>query len=243
MSLLTLTGIEARHSGGAVLHNVTLAIEKGEIVTIVGPNGSGKSTLLRVMIGALQPTKGTVVRAPDLRIGYVPQTLHIDPTLPMTVRRFLDLPKRVRSSDASQALEKAGVSGVGQQQMVTLSGGQFQRVLLARAILSRPNLLLLDEATQGLDQPGSASFYRQIDAVRHELGCAVVMVSHELHVVMSASDRVICLNGHICCEGTPDVVTAAPAYRELFGTGTKGALALYRHDHDHDHDHNHKDHA
>ena len=204
MSLLTLTGIEARHSGGAVLHNVTLAIEKGEIVTIVGPNGSGKSTLLRVMIGALQPTKGTVVRAPDLRIGYVPQTLHIDPTLPMTVRRFLDLPKRVRSSDASQALEKAGVSGVGQQQMVTLSGGQFQRVLLARA---------------------------------------VVMVSHELHVVMSASDRVICLNGHICCEGTPDVVTAAPAYRELFGTGTKGALALYRHDHDHDHDHDHKDHA
>ncbi|WP_377507446.1 ATP-binding cassette domain-containing protein [Octadecabacter sp. R77987] len=236
MSLLTMKEIEARHSGGAVLHNVSLTIEKGEIVTIVGPNGSGKSTLLRVMIGALQPTKGSVTRAPDLRIGYVPQSLHIDPTLPMTVRRFLDLPHRVSSQDAAQALEKAGVAGLGQQQMVTLSGGQFQRVLLARAILSRPNLLLLDEATQGLDQPGSASFYRQIDAVRHELGCAVVMVSHELHVVMSASDRVICLNGHICCEGTPDVVTAAPAYRELFGTGTKGALALYRHDHDHDHD-------
>ncbi len=241
MSLLELKGIEARHSAGAVLHNVSLSIEPGEIVTIVGPNGSGKSTLLRIMIGALQPTKGSVTRAPDLRIGYVPQTLHIDPTLPMTVRRFLDLPNRVGAIDAAAALEKAGVAGLGQQQMATLSGGQFQRVLLARAILSRPNLLLLDEATQGLDQPGSASFYRQIDAVRHELGCAVVMVSHELHVVMSASDRVICLNGHICCEGTPDVVTAAPAYRELFGTGTKGALALYRHDHDHDHDHG--DHA
>ena len=124
-------------------------------------------------------------------------------------------------------------------QMSRLSGGQFQRVLLARALIDKPHLLLLDEATQGLDQPGSAAFYSQIEKVRRQTGCTVLMISHELHVVMSASDRVICLNGHVCCEGTPEVVASAPEYRALFGSGTMGALALYRHDHDHDHTHDH----
>ena len=239
MSLIAAEGVDFGHGGQQVLQGVNIALEPGEIVTIVGPNGSGKSTLLRLLIGALTPRKGRVMRAPGLRIGYVPQRLHIDPTLPITVRRFLNLPKKVNADDAEAALRAAGVSGVANRQMSALSGGQFQRVLLARAILAKPQVLMLDEATQGLDQPGSAAFYRQIDDVRRELGCAVLMVSHELHVVMSASDRVICLNGHICCEGTPEVVSAAPAYRELFGTGTGGALALYRHDHDHAHDHHH----
>ena len=123
--------------------------------------------------------------------------------------------------------------------MSQLSGGQFQRVLLARALLGKPDVLILDDATQGLDQLGSARFYRQIEDVCCDLGCAIFMVSHELYVVMSASDRVICLNGHVCCEGTPDVVSAAPAYRKLFGSGTGGALALYRHEHDHHHHHHH----
>ena len=242
MTLLTADKVAVRYGGQSVLDKVTLALTPGEIVTIVGPNGSGKSTLLRVLIGALQPTGGQVTRAKGLKIGYVPQKLHIDPSMPLTVRRFLDLPQKVSDAQAREALETAGLSDLRNRQMGDLSGGQFQRVLLARAILGKPDLLMLDEATQGLDQPGSASFYRQIEAVRQELGCAVLMVSHELHVVMSASDRVICLNGHVCCEGTPEVVSAAPAYRELFGTGTGGALALYRHDHDHhhhDHDHDH----
>ncbi len=236
-AILSATGITAKHGRNTVLHNVDLSLKAGEIVTIVGPNGSGKSTLLRVLIGALRPTKGKVTRKDGLRIGYVPQKLHIDPTMPMTVRRFLDLPTPVSDDDAVHALFTSGAQRVHSQQMASLSGGQFQRVLLARAILGRPDVLMLDEATQGLDQPGSARFYQQIDAVRRELNCAVLMVSHELHVVMSASDRVICLNGHVCCEGTPDVVSAAPAYRELFGTGTGGALALYRHEHDHHHHH------
>ena len=240
MSLLSAKSITVRHGGQTVLHNVDFNVAEAEIVTIVGPNGSGKSSLLRVLIGALDPVTGTVTRAPDLRIGYVPQKLHIDPTMPMTVRRFLNLPVRIDAATAEAALRTAGVPEVGNRQMAALSGGQFQRVLRARALLSRPHVLMLDEATQGLDQPGSASFYRQIEDVRRDIGCAVVMVSHELHVVMSASDRVICLNGHVCCEGTPEVVSAAPAYRELFGSGTGGALALYRHDHDHHHhDHNH----
>jgi zinc transport system ATP-binding protein len=239
MSLLKAENVSVSYGGKHVLDRVSVSLTAGEIVTIVGPNGSGKSTLLRVLIGALNPQKGTVTRASGLRIGYVPQKLQIDPTLPMTVRRFLDLPVRVSEDEAIGALKTAGLPDVGKQQMTQLSGGQFQRVLLARALLSKPQILMLDEATQGLDQPGSASFYRQIEAVRQDIGCAILMVSHELHVVMSASDRVICLNGHVCCEGTPDVVSAAPAYRELFGTGTGGALALYRHEHDHHHNHDH----
>jgi len=239
LTLIAAEGVDVRFGSRAVLRGVSIRIERGEIVTIVGPNGSGKSTLLRVLIGAQATAAGRVLRSAGLRVGYVPQRLHIDPTLPLTVRRFLDLPVRAPDAEAERALEDAGAGAIGPRQMADLSGGQLQRVLLARATLHAPDILMLDEPTQGLDQPGSAAFYRSLEAVRDRLGCAVLMVSHDLHVVMSASDRVVCLNGHVCCEGTPAVVSAAPAYRELFGTGTRGALALYRHEHTHDHDHGH----
>ena len=235
MALISAENVDVRHGATRAVFGVSMAIEPKEIVTIVGPNGSGKSTLLRALIGAVAPHSGTITRAPKLRVGYVPQKLQIDPTLPLTVRRFLNLPKRVPAAVARAALKRTGVDALESRQLSALSGGQLQRVLLARAILNDPHLLVLDEATQGLDQPASADFYRLIETLRDDLGCGVLMVSHELHVVMSATDRVICLNGHICCEGSPEVVTAAPAYRELFGTGTGGALALYRHTHDHDH--------
>ena len=239
MSLVALRGVSVRFGHDTVLRDVDLDVRAGEIVTVVGPNGSGKSTLLRVVIGAQRPSGGRVERAPRLAIGYVPQRLFVDRTLPLTVRRFLGLPTRRARAVVADALARAEVPSLAERQMSELSGGQFQRVLLARALLARPDLLVLDEATQGLDQGGSASFYRRVEAVRDELGCAVLMVSHELHVVMSASDRVVCLNGHVCCEGTPDVVSSAPEYRSLFGSGTGGALALYRHEHDHAHDHAH----
>lgn len=237
--LIATRGLTVKLGGRTVLDDVNFEIRAGEIVTIVGPNGSGKSTFLRALIGALPPAAGRVERAPGLRIGYVPQKLAIDGALPITVQRFLGLPRRIDAAEADRALDRAGAPGLKDRQMVDLSGGQFQRVLLARALLERPQLLLLDEATQGLDQPGSAAFYRQIEEVRQTMGCAVVMVSHDLHVVMAASDRVLCMNGHICCEGTPEIVASAPEYRALFGTGTKGALALYRHEHGHSHDHDH----
>ncbi len=242
MSLVRIEGLALRLAGRTVLKGVDLTIDPAEIVTIVGPNGSGKSSLLRAIIGALPPAAGRVTLQPGLRIGYMPQKLSIDPTLPLTVGRFLNLPTKVSRAEAQAALAEAGAGDLMRRQMVDLSGGQFQRVLLARAVLNRPHLLILDEATQGLDQPGSADFYRQIEKLRRDLGCAVLMVSHELHVVMAASDRVVCLNGHICCEGAPEQVASAPEYRALFGTGTGGALALYRHEHSHRHDHDH-DHA
>ncbi len=240
MSLISTNNLKLVLGGQIVLDGVSIAIERGEIVTIVGPNGSGKSSLLRALIGALKPAGGSITRAEGLRIGYVPQKLQIDATLPLTVQGFLNLPRRQDRAIVTSALNRAGVPDLAKRQMADLSGGQFQRVLLARALLNTPDILILDEATQGLDQPGAAAFYHQIEDVRRDMGCAVVMVSHDLHVVMAASDRVLCLNGHVCCEGTPEIVADAPEYRALFGTGTQGALALYRHEHTHSHDHTHK---
>jgi zinc transport system ATP-binding protein len=239
MSLIAAEHVCVRFGGAEVLHDITMHVDAGEIVTIVGPNGSGKSTLLRALLGIVSAAEGRVTRQPALRIGYVPQRLHIDRTMPMTAQRFLSLPVRQARAATDAALARVGVPDVALKQMTDLSGGQFQRVLLARALLTLPQLLVLDEPTQGLDQSGEAGFYRLIEDVRRETGCAVLMVSHDLHVVMSASDRVICLNGHVCCEGTPRVVSNAPEYRALFGLGTQGALALYQHDHDHDHTHDH----
>jgi zinc transport system ATP-binding protein len=242
MTLIAAEHLDVRLGQAVVLSGISLQVRPAEIVTILGPNGSGKSTLLRALLGIIPASGGRVLRQAGLRVGYVPQRLMIDRSLPMTVRRFLSLPTRCTDAQATASLARVGLPGVEQRQMVDLSGGQFQRVLLARALLSDPQLLVLDEPTQGLDQAGEAGFYKLIAEVRESTGAAVLMVSHDLHVVMAASDRVICLNGHICCEGTPRVVSNAPEYRALFGLGTQGALALYQHEHDHSHDHGHHDH-
>lgn len=223
-------------SQDTVLQGVDFRIDPQEIVTVVGPNGSGKSSLVRALLGHMPLAAGQVARKKGLRIGYVPQRVQVDTTIPMTVRRFLSLPRRVSDAVAARVLARTGVEGIGARQLTQLSGGQFQRVLLARALLHDPHLLVLDEPTQGLDQPGIVAFYRLIEEVRRQTGAAVLMVSHDLLVVMRASDRVICLNGHVCCEGTPQHVSTAPEYRALFGAGSEGTLALYQHHHDHDHD-------
>ena len=237
MNLITIEGLTVTYGGVTALENVSLDINAGEIVTIVGPNGSGKTSLLKAIIGAVTPLEGSVRIKQGLKIGYVPQRLSLDPTLPISVGKFMRLTNKVDKKSCAITLRQAGVPELADKQISELSGGQLQRVLLARALLGAPEILILDEATQGLDQPGSADFYRHIEKVRKETGCAVLMISHDLHVVMSTSDRVICLNGHICCSGTPETVVATPEYQELFGTETNGALALYRHSHDHKHDH------
>ena len=234
--LISLNSVTLGYDGKIVLRDIDLTVKRGEIITIVGPNGSGKTSMMRALIGALVPTTGSIVRSRTLRLGYVPQKLNIDHSFPITLRRFLSVPKRINPEQVTEAASLVGMGDFLDQQIATLSGGQFQRALLARAIIDAPDLLLLDEPTQGLDQNGSARFYQLIADLKEKLDCAIVLVSHDLHVVMSASDRVICLNGHICCEGTPSVVSSAPEYRALFGSGTQGALAIYQHQHDHVHD-------
>ncbi len=190
----------------------------------------------------IDASSGTLTRVAGLRVGYVSQKLELTKILPLTVRRFFEIAHRVSNEHIQTICLKISIEHLLDKQIVELSGGQLQRVLLARAALNSPHLLILDEPTQGLDQQGLADFYCQIEDLRNDMGCAVLMVSHELHVVMSASDRVICLSGHVCCEGAPDVVSSKPEYRALFGTGTQGTLALYRdvHDHKHDHDQEHE---
>jgi zinc transport system ATP-binding protein len=236
--LLEARDLVLTRDGRLVLDRVSLAVAAGEIVTLVGPNGSGKTSLVRCLIGALKPDAGRIQRKPGLWIGYVPQKLAFERAIPMSVGRYLSLAGGT-ASERTALLARVGLPGAEDRQIADLSGGQHQRALLAAALIGKPDILVLDEAAQGLDQPAEAAFYRLIEEVRNEMGCAILMVSHDLHVVMSASDRVICLNGHVCCEGTPTIVSNAPEYRRLFGYGTEGALALYRHEHDHSHDHDH----
>ena len=234
--LIKISSLDVKYGYKTVLKNMNLTLDAGEIVTIVGPNGSGKTTLFKAIIGAIPISKGKIYTKPNLRIGYVPQYLKIDQTLPITVERFLKLAHKNfnRSLDKIEAL--LGSKDLLNFQVNNLSGGQMQRVLLARALINNPEILLLDEATRGLDQPGVASFYRKIENIRNSTNCAILMISHDLHVVMSSSNRVICVNGHICCEGAPESVATSPEYKALFGSDVDGTFALYRHHHDHKHD-------
>lgn len=241
MKLIEVENLSLKYGPNTVLKSVDLSIDPGEIITVIGPNGSGKSSLLRSLLGAKQPASGRIKRKPNLRIGYVPQRLMVEANMPLTVRRFLSLPTRHKANEITEMLKRVGVEGFESRQLTALSGGQFQRVLLARALLGKPEILMLDEPTQGLDQTGIVAFYQLLEDVRREIGCAVLLVSHDLHVVMSASDRVICLNGHICCQGSPTVVSRAPEYRALFGVGTRGTMALYQHSHTQECDHDHID--
>ena len=234
--LIKISSLDVKYGYKTVLKNINLTLGAREIVTVVGPNGSGKTTLFKAIIGAIPISKGKIYTKPNLRIGYVPQYLKIDQTLPITVERFLKLAHKNfnRSLDKIEAL--LGSKDLLNIQVNNLSGGQMQRVLLARALINNPEILLLDEPTRGLDQPGVASFYRKIENIRNSTNCAILMISHDLHVVMSSSNKVICVNGHICCEGAPESVATSPEYKALFGSDVDGTFALYRHHHDHKHD-------
>ena len=235
MTLIEITNLKVQYGSKIVLQNMNLSVADGEIVTIVGPNGSGKTTLFKAIIGTAPISTGKVKLRSNLKIGYVPQQLIIDQSLPITVERFLKVAQKTTANALEKALNLVGVEDILKFQMSNLSGGELQRVLLARALIGEPDVLLLDEATRGLDQPGVATFYRKVDDIRKNTDCTVLMISHDLHVVMSASDRVICLNGHICCEGAPDSVASSPEYKALFGSDVDGTFALYRHHHDHSH--------
>ena len=233
--LIQLDGVGVGFAGQAVLQDVQLTVRAGEIVTLIGPNGAGKTTLVRVVLGLLAPHSGSVWRRDKLRIGYMPQKLHVEPTLPLTVLRFLRLVPGVDRKAALAALDEVGAAQVIDSPLQKISGGELQRVLLARALLRQPELLVLDEPVQGVDIAGQSELYRLIGRLRKRYGCGVLMVSHDLHLVMSATDRVICLNRHVCCSGHPEQVSSDPVFRELFGNDAR-SLAIYHHQHDHQHD-------
>lgn len=233
--LISLNHVSWRSGDSEILRDISLTIAPQEIVTLIGPNGAGKTSLVNIAIGLTVPSAGQVIRQPGLRLGYMPQHLRFDPSLPMTVERFLRLTDSTAQERAMTA-ERLGINYLLNKQLQALSGGEMQRVLLTRAVLRKPQLLVLDEPTQGVDVTGQAELYRHISELRDELGCGVLMVSHDLHLVMAKTDTVICLNRHICCHGAPENVAAHPEYLQLFGQEAAADIAIYTHDHDHEHD-------
>jgi zinc transport system ATP-binding protein len=233
-ALVSLRGAGLDRSGRWLVRGVDLDVRPAEIVTLIGPNGSGKSTTLKLALGIVATSEGSVSRRDGLKIGYVPQKISIDWSLPLRVQDFMELTQPLSATEAKAALTRTGAENLWSRDLKVLSGGEMQRVALARALARKPDLLVLDEPAQGVDFAGEAALYGLIQELRDELGCGVLLVSHDLHMVMAATDRVICLNGHVCCQGSPDVVANDAAFRQLFGDRA-GAVAPYRHHHDHVH--------
>ncbi len=235
--LLSASDISVSLHGRQILDRVSLTVERGRIVTLIGPNGAGKTTLVRILLGLLKPDTGRVTRKPGIRIGYMPQRLAPSDNLPLTVRRFLDLGcQKQCEADLLDVVRQLDVGHLLDSPLQRLSGGEHQRVLLARALLRRPDLLVLDEPVQGVDVTGQAALYGLITKIRSQLDCGVLMISHDLHLVMATTDQVLCLNHHVCCSGHPESVSQHPAYLELFGAPATARLAIYTHHHDHTHD-------
>jgi len=232
--LVEAEGLTVTLGGRPVLNRVDVAVHPAEVVTLIGPNGAGKTTLVRAVLGLVAPTAGTVRRHAGLRIGYMPQRLNIDATLPLTVRRFLGLWRPVPAARLDAALAEASVAHLAASPVQAISGGELQRVLLARALIGDPHLLVLDEPDQGVDVHGQAELFDRIEELRRARGCGVLLVSHDLHTVMARTDKVVCLNSHVCCSGHPEDVSRHPEYRALFGRHAD-QLAVYLHHHDHTH--------
>lgn len=238
--LLAGRGLTFSRSGRHILDHIDIDIAQGEIVTLIGPNGAGKTTLVRLLLGLATPDSGKVVRRAGLRVGYAPQRFDLAPAIPLTVARFLGRTsgpwQQPSVSALNAALAEVGAERVLNSQLTALSGGELQRVVLARALLRNPQLLVLDEPVRGVDYAGEAELYTLIGRLRHDRGLGILLVSHDLHVVMASSDRVICVNRHVCCSGVPELVAKSPEYVKLFGPEAARAFALYSHHHDHEHD-------
>jgi len=234
--LITASDINVTRGQQQVLQGVSLDVRRGEIVTVIGPNGAGKTTLVRTLLGLITPQQGCITRAPGLRIGYMPQKLFLDAPLPLSVEQYLQL-THARMQPIAKVAEETGIAVLLKKPVAAISGGELQRVSLARALLRDPDLLVLDEPVQGVDITGQGEFYQLIENLRDRYHCGVLMVSHDLHVVMARTDTVICINQHVCCHGHPEAVGQHPAFQALFGDRLlTRTLAVYSHHHDHAHD-------
>ena len=233
--LVKLDKASAEKNKKVLVKNISLEVKQGEIVTLIGPNGSGKTTTAKMALGINKNFEGSVQRYTD-KIGYVPQKVVIDWTLPIRVSDFMQLTSKVNIEEVNEALNFTGVNHLENKNLNELSGGEFQRVLIARAIAKKPELLVLDEPVQGVDFKGEISLYELIRSISEKTNCGILLISHDLHVVMSATDYVVCLNGHVCCSGTPKKVANSNQYRELFGDRASTMLSIYEHNHDHSHE-------
>ena len=234
-SLISAENISLKLGQQAGLENVSVAIRTEEIVTLIGPNGAGKTTLVHILLGIIKPDTGKIKRKENLRVGYVPQKLATNPNMPMTVTRFLKMTIALSDEKINSALIEVGASKVRDTLVANLSGGELQRIHIARALLRDPDLLILDEPTQNVDYSGQAELYALISKIRNERKCGILLISHDLHLVMSKTDHVLCLNKHVCCEGQPEAVSRHPEYQALFGPNVAESLAVYSHQHDHQH--------
>lgn len=230
--LVTVSKVSLVRNRKQILKDVSFTLAPGEIISLIGPNGAGKSSLVKCITGIWKITSGCVTKASDIRIGYMPQAISFDPSLPMTVERFLQLGQN--APFIQTVLQEVGVAHVAKSQLNDLSGGEWQRVLLARALMRKPDLLVLDEPAQGVDLVGQDELYHLIRTIRDQYRCAILLVSHDLNLVMAKTDKVLCLNQHICCFGSPQVVGQDPAFLSLFGHIPE--MAIYTHEHDHQHD-------
>lgn len=235
-NLISVLNVGYQSGGRTILKDISFTLKRGEITTIIGPNGAGKSTLVGVISGLIDGYSGEVKRHQKLKIGYLPQKIYLNTLMPMTVQGFLALPKKQSQQAILQALKDTGVEYLVSRSIHDLSAGELQRVLLARTTLGEPDLLILDEPTAGVDITGEADMYGLIGELKNKLNCAVLLISHELHLVMSQTDQVLCLNKHMCCSGQPELVQQHPEFLALFGKQVSDALAVYRHQHNHEHD-------
>ena len=233
--LLSAEAVGFRARGKTILSDVSMQVRSKEIITLIGPNGAGKTSLIRILLGLNQASSGKVQRKSQLRIGYVPQRIHVPEVMPLRVYDFMNVSRLYSVEQCRQKLEEVDCAYLMYSAMQKISGGEMQRVLLARALLKTPQLLVLDEPSSGMDIIGQQALYETIRHIRDQHGCGILMVSHDLHLVMAATDRVICLNAHVCCTGHPDDISEHPEYLKLFGDAIDG-LALYSHNHDHEHD-------
>ncbi len=233
--LLELVDVTVNSGNTPIIERINLTLHRGEIVTVIGPNGAGKSTLIKTALDIIKPDRGQVLRNPSARIGYVPQSVTLDPTLPLTVKRFLQLASKAGDPELIEMLNLVGANELLRVSMHRVSGGEMRRILLARALLKRPDILILDEPTAGVDINGQADLYQLIQTIRDQYHCGTLLVSHDLHIVMAATDRVLCLNRHLCCSGAPEQVMEHPEYLAIFGQKAAAELGIYHHHHDHQH--------
>lgn len=235
-ALISARRLALTRAGRPILIDIDIDISPGEIVTLIGPNGAGKTMLVRALLGLERLDNGEVRRHHRLVVGYAPQRFDIDRAIPLTVARFISLGRRATREETERVLADVGAGALVDRQLSELSGGELQRVVLARALVRSPNLLVLDEPASGVDYAGEAELYTLIGRLRTERGFGVLLVSHDLHIVMAQSDRVICLNRHVCCSGVPRSVAQHPEYARLFGPQAAQAFGVYHHEHDHRHD-------